>query len=637
MKISYKHLLNNLPQKPNIEDVSQRLFQLGHEHEINDQIFDIEFTPNRGDCLSVKGLLRDLRQFFEVSENENFCDSKISSFDFNFKNMAKKSCKKISFMKVEIDKVPSKYNDYLESYFSDLEVKKNNFFTDVSNYISYETGQPTHCYDVTKINEPIKLECSEQNYSFETLLGKEIILEKENLLFFDKNNEVINLAGIVGGKSTSCNNETKSVLIECAFFDPEAIIGKSIKYGINSDAAYKFERNVDPDCHNYVLRRFLRIIMDHTSVNNVEIFSETYDEINKTLISLDIQKINKVLGTSIDKKTCVEYLKNFGFEIQDDLILVPSYRNDVRTINDISEEIARAIGYDNIQPKVSNINIERSININKEEKHLREILLNNGFFEVINDPFVSDGNESSFEVDNPLDSKRKFLRLDLKNSLIKNLLYNERRQKDSIKLFEISDVYSVKSESVNKVIGIIASGRVGRNYQDFSKKIDNNYLINLLSNFKKSSDLEIINIPRESIDSKLKNKISYVEIKISQASLEKYSIQNESFFEKINNTQYSPISEYPFSIRDLSFSIKDYAKSKSLEKFVLGFEDKLLKEIFVFDYFKNDKLEEIKIGFRFVFQSKKETITDSEVDVVMDKIISNALLVDDSITIPGLD
>ena len=111
----------------------------------------------------------------------------------------------------------------------------------------------------------------------------------------------------------------------------------------------------------------------------------------------------------------------------------------------------------------------------------------------------------------------------------------------------------------------------------------------------------------------------------------------KSFFEKINNTQYSPISEYPFSIRDLSFSIKDYAKSKSLEKFVLGFEDKLLKEIFVFDYFKNDKLEEIKIGFRFIFQSKKDTITDSEVDVVMDKIISNALLVDDSITIPGLD
>ena len=137
MKLSYKHLKHRIKSKPNIEELSDKLFQLGHEHEINNEILDFEFTPNRGDCLSINGLLRDLKLFYEVDISTDVFDKDLKSSLFKFENNAKKSCPYISFLKIEIDQVPKNYKDELKNYFIDLELNKNNFFTDISNYISY--------------------------------------------------------------------------------------------------------------------------------------------------------------------------------------------------------------------------------------------------------------------------------------------------------------------------------------------------------------------------------------------------------------------------------------------------------------------------------------------------------------------
>ena len=634
MKIPYKHLIKNINPKPDINELSQRLFQLGHEHEIIDGIFDMDFTPNRGDCLSINGLLRDLKLFYDVATQNNIYEQDIEPFKFKFNNNAEKFCTNISFLKVEVDAVPSNYYGSLKNYFQDLNIKKNNFFTDISNFISYETGQPTHCYDANKIHEPIRLDFNKKKCQFETLLDKTIEIKEDNLVFYDKHNEVINLAGIIGGKDTACNKQTKSVLIECAHFDPEAIIGKSIEYGINSEAAHKFERNTDPNCHNYVLRRFLKIIDNHTNIKKVNLFSKTYVEHQINSVLMQISKINKVLGTKIDDNECIEYLTKLGFIINEDDILVPSFRNDINSINDISEEIARAVGYDNIESQKLAITINEELNINYEESKFKQLLIDSGFYEVINDPFVSKRTKKSVIVDNPLDSNRTFLRTDLKDSLVRNLLYNERRQKDSIKLFEIADIYNSKSDSSKRIVGIIASGRVDNNYQDFSKKIDNKFVKNILRSHLNDKELDFINIPRESLDSKSKNHISYLEIEIDDS----FSIDNTTFDKnKLNkkNIQYIPISDFPCSTRDLSFSIKDYSKCKILEDSILNLRHNLLKEVFIFDYFKNEKLKEIKMGFRFVFQSCDKTITDSEVNEVMDSIIINALNID-TVSIPGL-
>ena len=148
------------------------------------------------------------------------------------------------------------------------------------------------------------------------------------------------------------------------------------------------------------------------------------------------------MGTKINEKDFSLILERLGFIIKGNVIEVPSYRHDVTNLNDISEEIARAVGYDNIKSKSFEINLNNNIDDNSEELKLKALLIENGFSEVINSPFESNGEKDSIVVDNPLDSNRQFLRTDLKDSLIKNLLYNERRQQDSVKLFEISDIYT---------------------------------------------------------------------------------------------------------------------------------------------------------------------------------------------------
>ncbi len=635
MRISYKHIANCLNPRPDIHELSEKLFQLGHEHEILEEIFDIEITPNRGDCLSLDGLLRDLRLFYDIQKKYDIYQKEIPPFKFEFLNKAEECCSNISFLKIEIDEVPNSYEDFLDDYFSALNVKKINFFTDVSNFLSYETGQPTHCYDYLKLNGPVVLDVLKKETEFETLLDKKINISDGDLVFCDNDNKVINLAGVVGGKNTECNKNTKSVIIECAYFNPEAIIGKSLKYDISSEAAYKFERNTDPYSHDYVLRRFINIVESHTKIKKVELYSQSYKEKIDKHIPLDISKINKILGTNINEDKCLRYLNRLGFELSERKIKIPTHRNDISTINDLAEEIARALGYDNIKPESLNISIKNNIKLNLIEKKIKKILIDQGFYEVINNPFVIENVEDSVKVDNPLDSNRKYLRTRLKDSLIDNLLFNERRQKDSIKLFEISDVYTNTNEGRfgKRTIGIIASGRIEKNYINFSKKITKDYLEEVLEKFRLEK-YSIEEVPRDNLNSKSKNKIIYCELEID-SSQELDSSYDEILLQDIKDKAYDPISEYPSSYRDLSFSIKDYSKCKLLEKYILNFEHNLLKEVFVFDYYKNEKINEIKIGFRFIFQSKESTITDKDVDNAMKKIIDGALD-HDSVKIPGI-
>ena len=634
MKIAYRHLVQHIEETPSIEHISNKLFQLGHEHEIDGDILDMEFTPNRGDCLSINGLLRDLAVFYTVKINQEIYTEKLNELQLDFENLSESTCPKISFLKLEIDQIPETYKNSLDNYFSDLGLNKNNFFTDLSNYLSYETGQPTHCYDASSMSGKLLFHEIEKNEEFETLLGKKITLTGKNSVF-SLNNEVINLAGVVGGKNTSCSTDTKTVIVECAFFQPEAIIGKSVKYDIQSEASHKFERGVDSECHDKVLRRFIKLVSDHASIKDMSIISYKSKDNPITQIPVNVKKINQIIGINISEKEYLNHLSKLGFDVEEGLIKVPSFRSDIKTQNDLAEEVARVIGYDNIATsKISIPNNERTNNKAIENK-LRFFLLDNGFYEVINSPFVSLAAEEAIKVDNPLDSNREYLRTNITNSLLENLLFNERRQKDSIKLFEISDVYS-SSNGIDKKrkLSIIASGRVGENYKDFSKKINKKYLVMLFQEILPNEVFDFKLVSRDLLDTKIKNEIVALEVDINTFSSDILSYKEVSQPPE-GFAQYSPISDLPSSIKDISYSIKDYSKTQELQDLLLNYQSDIIKNIYIFDYFKNEKKEEIKIGFRFTFQSKKATLNSAEIELVYNEIVNKSLNIS-GISIPGL-
>ena len=635
MKIPYRQIIRHIDSSIGMDELSEKLFQLGHEHDIEDQILNFELTPNRGDCLSLYGILRDLKAFYKVNLKRNIYELDIPKLELDFKNLSQSSCKKITFLRVDIDDNIEDYKGALKDYFYDLKLNKNNFFTDISNFISYETGQPTHCYDASKINSSIEFQDIDfdKKVSFETLLDTKIELSGKNSVF-KSSNEIINLAGVMGNKSSSCTKETRSVLIECAFFNPESIIGQTIKYDIKSDAAHKFERGVDIDCHEDILRRFIYIVKCHSNIKNLQIYTKTYEQSKRLCIECDPNNISKILGVDVSDFNLHKILNNLSFKCEKNNITVPSFRHDIKNENDIAEEVARVLGYDQIPNKKINLPSKSNKDRSCIEKNIKTFFVGKGFTEVINFPFVS-GNtkQNAIKVDNPLDSNKEYLRTSLRESLIKNLLYNERRQKDSIKLFEISNIYEDEDNFFGtKKLGIIASGRVGKNYIGFSKMINASYLSEILETVAPYISFDLI--PRSEIDSKLKTEILYAEIEISelQEHFQKYDIEPDTIKDFI---RYKPISAFPVSIRDLSFSLTDLSNSQKLQDTLLSYENDILKEKYIFDFYHNETKDELKIGFRFTFQSSTKTLEDFEIDLIMQDIINTAYKIE-SVSIPGL-
>ena len=211
----------------------------------------------------------------------------------------------------------------------------------------------------------------------------------------------------------------------------------------------------------------------------------------------------------------------------------------------------------------------------------------------------------------------------MRPSLIKNLEFNENRQHDSIKLFEISEVYS-KNDDINaeKLASIIISGRKGQNYEDFSKKLDNNYILNLFKLINIDIDInQIKEIDRNEVRNKIKNKIYFLEINVNdipdEISLYK-SFRLDT--DKINFKKYKKISEYPSSFRDLSFLLSNEKLIIQLEELVLNYKSAYLKNAFIFDFYKKDK-SNIKIGVRLIFQSSHSTLTDKDIDIEISKFL----------------
>ncbi len=645
MKIVYSHLLNFLEKKPSLEELSDKLFQLGHEHEIEGDVLDLEITPNRGDCLSLKGIARDLNHFYKASLEKEIYDAGIPESSLVFENKAEDLCPNISFVEIEIEGKIKDYAPYLENYFQDLKLNKNNLFTDISNYLAYETGQPTHCYDATKIDGPLVLEKRNKQEKFKTLLGSEIELIGENLVF-TINGVAVDLAGTMGDESTSCSKDTTKVLVECAYFKPEEILGKARQYNLNSEASYKFERGVDFLAQEQVLRRFIAVVADHAKIKSLALKTEQR-KVDRTVVEFDSERLNKIIGTELTEKEQKNYLNSLYF-MTDDKVEVPSHRSDVDQLNDLAEEITRMIGYDNIAPKALALPVKaKKIEANFEEL-CRDYLVNNGFFEVVNFPFNDNQDDSAISVDNPLDKQRSKMRVCITKSIKENVVFNQNRQKDSIKLFEFSDIYT-KDGNENK-LAVIVNGKTNKNFKEFNAQLDYSYLKGLIKTiFSEILGKELNFELDQSQNYDLYEKVYFNEEHIGRiGKLSKEFVGSKtktpvfSFEIAINNLKLptkkqSRISDFPASYRDLSFSLDNHENLEQLATLIKKYEEssELMVDCFVFDLFENKKQNLLKVGYRFKFQALENNITDEETEAIMNPLIKESLQID-GINIEGL-
>ena len=476
-------------------------------------------------------------------------------------------------------------------------------------------------------------------------MGSEIELEGDNLVF-TVNGVAIDLAGTMGDKSTSCSKTTSKVLVECAYFKPEEILGKARKYNLTSEASYKFERGVDYLAQEKVLRRFIAIVQDHVKVKSCAIKSEQR-KTDLLSIKFDSLKLNKVIGTDLTDEEQKEILESLYFEVSN-VVKVPPHRSDVDQINDLAEEITRMIGYDNIAPKALSLPVKTKTISPNFETSCRNYLVNCGFFEAINFPFNDTVDESAISVDNPLDKQRSKMRVCITKSLKENVVYNQNRQKDSIKLFEFSDIYT-KDGNENK-LAVIVSGKTNKNFKEFNAQLDYSYLKGLIKTiFSEILGKELNFELDQSQNYDLYEKVYCNEERIgrigklskefvgSKTKTPVFSFEITTNNLKLPTKKQSRISDYPASYRDLSFSLDNHENLEKLSTLIKKYKEssELMVDCFVFDLFENKKQNLLKVGYRFKFQALENNITDEETEAVMNPLIKESLQIE-GINIEGL-
>ena len=622
----------------------------------SDKIFEIGLTPNRCDAISHFGVSRDLRAAISYRKDKqiDLISPSISNFhntiispNLNIDISDSKDCRRFCGLvinNIEIKDSP----DFIKNRLNAIGINPINNIVDITNYVMHELGQPLHAYDRNKIkSNTIKIQKFSSPKKFITLDGEERDLTTYDLMICDDNTPMC-IAGIYGGLNHSVNDDTTTIFLESAYFDPVTIRKSSKHHLLNTDSSYRFERGVDLDNIDYALKRAAALIVEHC---NGEIISDLMDEypgkIDEKNIVLNFNNIDKLIGFKIDKLKIKSILNLLDFKINNvtDIsagITIPNYRHDVNRECDVIEEILRIHGYNNIEiDKKLNISISSLTNSNNKYQNLISNYLSSiGFNEIMNNSLVgekSSQNDNKVILLNSLSSDISAMRTSLLPGMLKSLSHNINRKNTDLKFYEFGSTYKKHNKvyKESKKLGVILSGEIIQSswYLKNNKSdlfILKNIILNILEkfgiNYKETHENNKIvlsysnnNARIEKVDKSLLSKFEINDSEVFYASIEIdsiYSSKADEFF-KINK-----LSKYPQVRRDFSFIIDDKITFSELKNTIKQ-TSKLIKEIKLMDVYDGKPLKsnEKSYSFSVVLEDINKTLEDSEINKVSEKII----------------
>ena len=312
--------------------------------------------------------------------------------------------------------------DWMLKRFRMTDIKIISCLVDVTNYINFDICRPLHVFDADKIEGNIIIRHSKKGEKFLGLDDQEYILD-DNMIVICDENKIISLAGILGGKNSCCDHETKNILIESAYFLPDSISSTGRKLNIQSDARYRFERGIDPESTKDGINLASKMITELCGGELCEIINDNTSIKQERSIEISSDFINQILGTNLNNEVIKEKLLKIGCLIENKnsifLVTPPSWRQDISIKEDLVEEVARLYGYDSIENEPMNIKkrLTNIANINqKSKKKIKEILVSRNINEIINWSFVNKewesifGNKDPIEIENPISSEQSVLR-----------------------------------------------------------------------------------------------------------------------------------------------------------------------------------------------------------------------------------
>ena len=626
----------------------------------NDNILEIGLTPNRSDAMSHYGVARDLKAYYDLNSQtskitlpsiNDFESVKIDEdFEVSVKDIDK--CPFYSGLIIKNIKVGPSSKE-LQNKLKSIGLKPINNIVDITNFVMHEIGQPLHAFDLDKIKN-ITVKSVKSNTKFKTLDDNIINLDSDDLMICS-NNDPLCLAGIYGGYDSGVSNSTTNLFLESAIFDSVTIRKSSKRHQLFTDASYRYERGVDPEKVLYALKRASILIKEANQEANIsEILIEDNLKVDIKDIYLRYDRIDSITGQKIDKETITQILSSLDFEIkshtEDGLnIIAPNYRHDVYREIDVIEEILRVYGFNNInvESKISMSIPEIGKNhINKTESLISNNLVGIGFHEIINNSICSPGvnekfNNQAVNLLNPQGTELSNLRSSLIPNALETVKHNINRQNRNLKIFEIGNTYSITDNNYieNKRLNVTVTGKIfDENWISELSKSNFYYLKGVAENLL--NNLNVSNIKYEVNNDELfeyklfiynnKNNIGFIG-ELNSTYTKEFSIDDKIHLLNLDldniklksaNIKYQELSKFPSSRRDLSMILDDNINFEAIKNLAFNVENKILKDVNLFDEYKGKNIEDNKksLAVSFIFNDSKKTLTDKLIDKIMLKL-----------------
>lgn len=590
MKISYNWLKWYIPEIPEAEKMwdifTYHLCEVESIEKISegdksDTIFDINILPNRAhDLLSHRGVARELASLLNIKYQDPTALYKVPEFSPTHLTIKIETDKCYRYVarivrNIEIKESPEWVRNHLES----IGQRSINNVVDATNITMYDSGQPTHCFDLDKITGGIVVRNAKDGEVMVTLDNKEIKLNSSNMVIADEGGNVLALAGVKGGKYAEVDKNTKNILIEVANFDSVSVRKTRRMVNIFTDSVKRFENGISPELCDLGMKELSGLFVEYGFSDFEEIVDEYKDKQIEKSLSFRLSKISKILGLDLKQNEVEDILKRYNFEykIDEDIfeIKVPKLRLDLNIEEDMAEEIGRIMGYEKVIPKLPKIDFQSKQNETYNKiLWARNKLLSDGYSEVMTYTFANKGEVEVLASA----SDKKFLRTNLTDGLKESIKLNQVNLPlltiKEVKVFEIGTVFKKDKEQINVCFG--------------DKK------------------------------------------EIKEISLEEFvpepSLSQVSPAENVRSQKFTMWSLFPFITRDIALWVPVGTDSSEVGKIIKeNINELVIKGPELFDSFTKE--ERTSYAFRLIFQSYERTLTDEEVNktiqIITEKLKTN--------------
>ena len=641
---------------------SEGIAELGEDAEIggdpikylqmDDGVIDFELTANRGDLLSILGMAYEVGTIYDKKVKDVDLKHKESGEDINktFKTEVKtENCSKLLVKKVENVKIEES-PIFIKNRLIASGIRPINNVVDISNYVMLELGQPLHFYDADKLGNKLVVRMAEDGEKLTTLDNVERTLTSEDIVIADATHGV-GLAGVMGGLETEVEPDTKNIIIESAIFD-SVKVRKTSKKIVRSEASNRFEKGLDPERTKMAIERACKLLEEYAG-GTVVTGTVEYDKTNnkEKEIEITFKNINDVLGTVIPNEEILNVFRKLGFTYKVNgetiKVTVPTRRLDISIKEDLIEEVSRIYGVDNIEGKLPIVPMRKG-SYDKTQREIRNKMIALGLKETLTYVLINDKEVNGYTLDkfeplkllDPITEDRNTLRYSMIPSLYKVYEYNKAREQKDISIFEIGKGFYKKGEVYGEdtKLCVLMSGK-------YSTGLNNNKTVDFYvikgiaeevldylgyagrySFMKQEMPKEMhpgqsamINVNGSNIGmiGKIHPSVTKDDVYVLEINLD------ELFTKKVGKMKYKEFPKFPSINKDIALVVDKKAVSKDIEKVIKSAGGSLLTNIEVFDVYTGVGvgIDKKSIAYSLTFSDMKKTLTDEEINGLMDKII----------------